>query len=58
LALPGPSAWFREMVASGGKALPGADAVIAAVEKQVSVRAFSGKVESGFPSENATMQKC
>jgi hypothetical protein len=48
------------MVASGGKAdmLPGADAVIAAVEKQVSVRAFSGKVESGFPSENATMQKC
>jgi hypothetical protein len=21
-------------------------------------RAFSGKVESGFPSENATMQKC
>jgi hypothetical protein len=23
-----------------------------------SARAFSGKVESGFPSENATMQKC
>jgi hypothetical protein len=22
------------------------------------VKAFSGKVESGFPSENATMQKC
>jgi hypothetical protein len=21
-------------------------------------RAYSGKVESGFPSENATMQKC
>jgi hypothetical protein len=36
----GPSAWFREMVAIGGKAdmVPTADAVIASVEKQVSVR--------------------
>jgi hypothetical protein len=39
MAQLGPSAWFREMVASGAKAdmLPGADAVIAAVKKQVSV---------------------
>jgi hypothetical protein len=22
------------------------------------LRAFSGKVDTGFPSENATMQKC
>jgi tRNA uridine 5-carboxymethylaminomethyl modification enzyme len=27
-------------------------------QKGAGVRAFSGKVESGFPSENATMQKC
>ena len=36
--------------------LPGAAVPAASPDRPL--RAFSGKVESGFPSENATMQKC